>query len=215
MKLRLISILLLFVLSAGILAWLYYAATSSPRRTTESPWSETIADLDACSRRKHVKSLQYDRFAGIAGNENRPGAARLFRAMAFSERLQEQNCAAAIRHLGSSYTPPGKVVVFDGTTDGNLERSIDYERKNFSDRRGAEIRRALEKGNRYVARALIWASANDRRNITLMEYCRRSTAGDSLRFAVCPVCGCLYATQFEDYYCPFCLTDGRRFIRFE
>lgn len=133
MKLRLGLILLLFAASAGILAWMYYAATREPRSPKGSPWAETLADLDACCRRKHVKSVQYDHFAGIAADEERHTAERLFRAMAFSERLQENNCATAILHLGGHYTPPGKIIIFGGTTDGNLERSVAYERQAHAD----------------------------------------------------------------------------------
>ena len=167
MKLRLGLILLLFAASAGILAWMYYAATREPRSPKGSPWAETLADLDACCRRKHVKSVQYDHFAGIAADEERHTAERLFRAMAFSERLQENNCATAILHLGGHYTPPGKIIIFGGTTDGNLERSVAYERQAHAGRSGADIRRAMERGNRYAARILTWASAGDMRNIAL------------------------------------------------
>ena len=170
MKLRLGLILLLFAASAGILAWMYYAATREPRSPKGSPWAETLADLDACCRRKHVKSVQYDHFAGIAADEERHTAERLFRAMAFSERLQENNCATAILHLGGHYTPPGKIIIFGGTTDGNLERSVAYERRN---------------------------------------------APDTGRFAVCPNCGNLYPSEYADWYCPACLTEGKRFVLFE
>lgn len=47
MKLRLGLILLLFAASAGILVWMYYAATREPRSPKGSPWAETLADLDA------------------------------------------------------------------------------------------------------------------------------------------------------------------------
>ena len=144
----------------------------APGRRKAPPWAETLADLDACCRRKHVKSVQYDNFAAIAAGESRPDAERLFRAMAFSERLQEHNCAQAILRLGGSYTPPVRIVLFGGTTDDNLERSIGYERRNLGERHGAEIGRALRKGNRYAARMLIRASAADLRNAALMERCR-------------------------------------------
>ena len=124
MKLRLGLILLLFVASAGILVWLYYAATREPRSPKGSPWAETLADLDACCRRKHVKSVQYDHFADIAADEKRHTAERLFRAMAFSERLQENNCATAILRLGGHYTPPGKIVIFGGTTEGREQAAL-------------------------------------------------------------------------------------------
>ena len=176
MKLRLGLILLLFAASAGILAWMYYAATREPRSPKGSPWAETLADLDACCRRKHVKSVQYDHFAGIAADEER------------------HNCATAILHLGGHYTPPGKIIIFGGTTDGNLERSVAYERQAHAGRSGADIRRAMERGNRYAARILTWASAGDMRNIALLERCRQEgrNAPDTGRFAVCPNCGNLY-----------------------
>ena len=217
MKLRLVLILLLFAASAGILVWLYCAATRTPRVPQASPWSETLADLDACCRRKHVKSVQYDNFAAIAAGESRRDAERLFRAMAFSERLQENNCATAILHLGGHCTPPGKIIIFGGTTDGNLERSVAYERQALGERQGAEIDRAMRKGNRYAARILARAAASDRRNAALMEYCRRIGRHhpDSCRFFVCPECGNLYAAEYRDYYCPFCLTGSERFVRFE
>lgn len=217
MKLRPVLILLLFVVSAGILAWLYYAASREPRRPKRPSWNETIADLDSCCRRKHIKSAQYEHFAGIASDENRREAERLFRAMAFSDRLQEYNCASAILRLGGRYTPPSKVIFFDGTTDSNLERSIDHERQTFRQRHGEDIRRAMACGNRYAARMLTWASAGDLRNIILMEQCLRNAAHgpDDGGFWVCPVCGNLYTSEFQDYYCPFCLTDGDRFVRFD
>ena len=148
MKLRLVLILLLFAASAGILVWLYCAATRTPRVPQASPWSETLADLDACCRRKHVKSVQYDNFAAIAAGESRRDAERLFRAMAFSERLQEHDCAEVIVHLGGSYTPPVRIILFGGTTDDNLERSIACELRSLGERQGAEIDRAMRKGNR-------------------------------------------------------------------
>lgn len=49
--------------------------------------------------------------------------------MAFSARLHEYNCANAIVRLGGRYTPLEKVTVFRGTTDQNLQRSIDFERR--------------------------------------------------------------------------------------
>ena len=161
--------------------------------------------------------MQYDHFADIAADEKRHTAERLFRAMAFSERLQENNCATAILRLGGHYTPPGKIVIFGGTTDGNIERSIAYERQAYAGHGGADIRRAMERGNRYAARMLTWGSAGDMRVIALLEHYRQEdrNAPDTGRFAVCPNCGSLYTSEYVDCYCPACLTDSERFVRFE
>ena len=178
MKLRLGLILLLFAASAGILVWMYYAATREPRSPKGSPWAETLADLDACCRRKHVKSVQYDHFAGIAADEKRHTAERLFRAMAHAERLQEYNCANAIVRLGGRYAPPERVTVFHGTTDDNLRRSIDFARRPPEGLHADDIERALQSGNRYAARVLIWARSGDMRHLALMETCRRRLAAN-------------------------------------
>lgn len=245
MKVRPLLILLLFVVSAGILVWIFFTATLERKAPQHSPWEEILSDLDVCCRKKHIQSAQFDRFAEIADGENRPGAARLFRAMAFSERLHEYNCADVIVRFGGSYTPPANVPVFHGTTDNNLQRSIDYERRVLETQSTDDIDRALSKGNRYAARALIWAKAGNVRNLALMAQHHRTVndtgtrnAGASGRgsipglrgsakpgsnhnaapasgYLVCPVCGNIYAADYCDPYCPHCLTDGRQFIRFE
>lgn len=219
MKLRPLLILLLFVVSTGILVWIYYAATHRRTPAKANPWAETITDLDACCRRKHVKSVQYDRFAEIADNERHAEAARLFRAMAFSARLQENNCATAILRLGGKYAPPVKVLAFHGHTDDNLLRSIAYERNALDELQGRDVGRAMDTGNRYAARMLIWASAEDMKHIVLMEHCRvrhaAQVAGEQLKpcyYLVCPICGNVYETGYCDRFCPYCLTGQAKFI---
>jgi len=89
MKRRPILIFLLFAAAAGTLVWVYLARADTPRPVREPVWTETLGDLEACCRRKHIKATQYDHFAGIADREQRHDIARVFRAMAASERVQE------------------------------------------------------------------------------------------------------------------------------
>ena len=214
MKVRPLLILLLFVVSTGILVWIYFAALRGQRAPHRRQWTETLADLDACCRHKHIKSRQYDHFAETARTEQRPGAEHLFRAMAFSARLQEYNCANAIVRLGGRYTPPEKVTVFRGTTDQNLQRSIDYERRPPDALHTGEIDRALAAGNRYAARVLIWSKAGDVRHRALMaRYIATGETGHETGYRICPVCGNIYAAEYCDPFCPQCLTDGREFVR--
>lgn len=178
MKGRPLLVLLLFAASAVILAGMYYAATREGTTTRQDKWAGVLSDLDACSRRKHVKSAQYDHFAGIARQEREHDAERLFRAMAHAERLQEYNCANAIVRLGGRYAPPEHVTVFRGTTDDNLRRSIDFARRPPEELHADDIERALQSGNRYAARVLIWARSGDMRHLALMETCRRRLAAN-------------------------------------
>ena len=178
MKGRPLLVLLLFAASAVILAGMYYAATREGTTTRQDKWAGVLSDLDACSRRKHVKSAQYDHFAGIARQEREHDAERRFRAMAHAERLQEYNCANAIVRLGGRYAPPEHVTVFRGTTDDNLRRSIDFARRPPEGLHADDIERALQSGNRYAARVLIWARSGDMRHLALMETCRRRLAAN-------------------------------------
>ncbi len=211
MKPRLLLILSLFVVSVGVLVWLYDGKAFLPPRHGRSTWHEILVDLEACGRRKHLKARQYEHFADIAAAENRIGAARLFRAIACSEHLQEENLAAAIRRLGGNYAPPQEIALYGGSTSRNLERCIGVERHRFGKHTDAEIRRAMSRGNRYAARLQIWAAATDLREIILLENLNAIGAEE---FAVCPVCGNLYESQHLDRYCPHCLTSGEEFIRF-
>lgn len=51
----------------------------------------------------------------------------------------------------------------------------------------------------------------------LTAACRQEgrNAPDTGRFAVCPNCGNLYPSEYADWYCPACLTEGKRFVLFE
>lgn len=218
MKLRPFFILLLFVVSAGILVWVYHTTAHTQAEPSKSQWAETISDLSACCRRKHVKSAQYDHFSGIANEERYREATLLFRAMAQSERLQEHNCANAIVRLGGIYLPPSKVVVFRGTTDDNLKRSISYERQSNTDQNGDEIDRAMARNNRYAARVMIWAAAGDLRHLELMEDFHKRLAQKSKEthtYLVCPACGYLFDDAYLNPYCPLCLVASREFIHFK
>ncbi len=136
--------------------------------------------------------------------------------MALSERLQEHNCADAIQQLGGEYLPPEKIVVFRGDTDGNLERSIAYELRTTEECKCGEIDRAIACDNRFAARLLTWSSSVDMRNAAFMHLCRipEETAAN-WEYLVCPRCGNLFISVYCEPYCPFCLTSGRQFVRFE
>ena len=218
MKVRPLLILLLFAVSTGVLAWIYYAATRQheTRTAVDPQYVETLADLDACCRRKHAKSMQYEYFADIAQLERQAHMARLFRAMALSERVHENIYAQAIVRLGGHYQPPVRVVVFRGTTDGNLEHSIAYERQSLDTRCGREIHRAMTAGNRYAAQILARADAGDMQHVVLLERCRAEhhPLDTVCCYAVCPVCGNLIDTDHAPDYCPYCLTERVRFVQF-
>ncbi len=218
MKLRPILLLLFCLGTIAVLGWLYYGVTRPALEFAVSPSEEVLADLADCCRRKHVKAMQYSCYAEIADSEREPRAAELFRAMALSERVQEQHAAALIGKLGGRYRPPQRIMIFRGTTAGNLRRSLANERRSADSLQHSRIDRHVRIGNRLCAEALIWAAAADLRHRMLLEACCEACEkphDEDNRYCVCPRCGNLYETTACDCYCPHCLTDSRRFIRFE
>lgn len=164
MKGRPLLVLLLFAASAVILAGMYYAATREGTTTRQDKWAGVLSDLDACSRRKHVKSAQYDHFAGIAGKSGNTTPNGCSGPWPMPSDFRSTNCANAIVRLGGRYAPPERVTVFHGTTDDNLRRSIDFARRPPGGLHADDIERALQSGNRYAARVLIWARSGDMRH---------------------------------------------------
>lgn len=216
MKLRPLLLLLFCTAAIAVVGWIYYGITRPALRTAMAPSEEVLRDLDDCCRRKHVKAVQYDCYAEIADRERERRAAALFRAMALSERVQEQRAAAVIGRLGGRYRPPRRVMIFRGTTAGNLRRSLASERRGADTLHLRRIDRHVRLGNRLCAEALIWSAAADLRHRMLLERFRLAEEDDTapIRYDVCPRCGNLYESEACDCYCPHCLTDGRRFIRF-
>lgn len=216
MKRQPILIFLLFAAAAGTLVWVYLArrhAAAGPGagldRDTRRPGGLLPAQAHQGDA---IRSLCRNRRPGTA-SRHRPGVPRDGRLGAGAgEQLRRGN-----RTAGRQLPSPGRVSVFVGVTDGNLERSLNYERRSLRERHGTEIDRALRRGNRYAARVLIWASAGDRRHVVMMEWCRSSpgAVGRNDAYLVCPTCGNLYSSRYRDFYCPCCQTDGRRFIRVE
>ncbi len=215
MKLRPLLLLLLFPAILVLVGWLYYGVTRPALQAATDPSEEVLHDLDECCRRKHVKAVQYSYYAEIADSEREARAAALFRAMALSERVQEQHAAAIIGRLGGRYRPPRRIMIFRGTTAGNLRRSLAAERRGADSLHSGRIDRHVRLGNRLCAEALIWCAAADLRHRVVLENCCCDPAhiAASGRYAVCPHCGNLYEAAASDCYCPHCLTDRRRFIR--
>ncbi len=214
MKVRPILILLLFVGAVGVLCWMYYAVTRPAIRLHAPHVKTEVADLDDCCRRNHVQSVQYEHFAQIAEGEALPTVALLFRAMAHSERVQEQHGAFVIEKLGGRYRPPQRIVLFRGTTAGNIARSIDYVIRHSDSLQYRRIDHHLRYGNRMVARALIWSAAVDLNHRMLLEAHRDRHALVSTHYLVCPRCGHVATTSAYAPFCPFCLTDSRHFVHF-
>lgn len=183
------------------------------RRRDDGRWKRGIEYLNECSAAAHVQSVRYDSYADKAREDGRPATARLFSALAQSERVHERICAHASRLFNGEYEPPIVMVRVKTPTSANIEKSLSYERRRLDASAGMAARHAIEAGNRYVARLMIWLDGSNRRHVELLERARDGIiAGEG--YEVCPNCGNMYERRNRDAYCPFCLTNSSEFTVF-
>ena len=214
MKARPILLLLFLAGLIGLLSWSYYAVTRPAIDHHRATMQHFVEDLEACCSRKHIRAAQHELYATVAREEAQEGARRLFRAIAEAERAQELYCAEAIGKLGGEYQPPRQVILLRGSTLDNLQQSALAEDSTTLTEAHHRICHHLTSGSRLVAQALIWVAAAEGRE--RQQALRLLSAGSPIEvvYLVCPRCGNLYRAGEEDLFCPHCLSDSHRFIRF-
>ncbi len=176
-------------------------------------WPRSLESLTAAAHITRDNAENFESAARQAAAEERPGAERLLRALAHAERIQETGYVRAIRRMGGSYAPPEQVLVKVRSTRRNMERILAHLQE--SRLQGYQtIDDVLKEGNRYVARLLIRNAAATNRCMHAVERYMRQGERAASAYWVCPQCGYLCDDGHRDPYCPQCLTDGRRFLRF-
>lgn len=211
-------VIMIFCLLAGTaLLVTIYTRSQLAGQALESEWESTIEDLYDNSAAAHIQGQRYNSYADQAAREANTSSERLFRALAHSELIHEQMCAKAAQLFGGEYTAPANSIDNSTTTDENIKRSISSARTRHNLTQGSAATRAIENGNRYVARILIWIDGSNRRHIELLEQADRKGSeftNYSTGYLVCPKCGNTYHTASYDTYCPFCQTHYSDFKKF-
>ncbi len=185
---------------------------------------QSIIALDESNQIRSIKSRQYDHYAKLAAQSEHKAIATLFSALAHSERVISNNCTQAIELLGSKHSPPVNQELFMGSPIENIKKSISAERLFSTSHNSSLTAKAIDEGNRYAARILIWANGCDMSHIRLLEnyltllnqeYIPHiSVAIDKLAYIVCPTCGNIYTDSSNIDYCHICLTHNGDFLLF-
>ena len=213
MKLRNILIMIFCFFAGAALLVTLHLRSKIAGRSLESEWEATLDDLYDSSSSAHIQSLRYNSYASQAAAEGDLSREQLFLALAHSEHIHEQMCARAAQLFGGNYVAPYGGADISTSTDENLKRSITTAISRHHLSQGAAATRAIDSGNRYVARILIWIDGSNRRHIELLEQADNSPTTNA-GYLVCPKCGNTYHTDSYDIYCPFCQTHYTDFKRF-
>jgi len=148
--------------------------------------------------------LRYQAFAEKADKEGFPGAAGLFRALAFSEGVHADNHARALETLGGRAVQ--SVLVYRvAETRANLKESLKVEKSESGTIYPAYLRQAAVDGNAQAVKSLEGAMASEGGHARLLTKVLRR-AGEwktKLVILVCKACG--YTTDdLSVKACPYC-----------
>ena len=193
----------------------YIDSRMRPQHNEEHLWHDTLQRLNELARQQHHQSVRYQQYAIHAQQAQEPQAATLFRAMAFGEEVKCEKCKDAIGALGGVFDPPIEATTTITSVEEHIHKAID-EKQAYHDTKVREgIARAIEEGNRFVARMLTWCDASDLKMILLLQQVSSEGVQGEVCYWVCPNCGNIECEQLRTCYCPHCMTYGEEFLIFE
>ena len=210
--------LLAFVVGALALMAVYIEGRVSPPEQGEKLWHETLDELSDLARMKHRQSRRYIQYATLAEQEGLQSEAILLRAIAKADAIQCENCIKAIESLGGIYYTPTTAESKMQDTHHHLQLILNEKSRYHNEHMYRIITRALDEGNRYIARMLTWCDASDIGQIIILKnYLECPKAHDTLavQYSVCPECGMLSSDGLSPYHCGHCMTSQQEFLIFK
>ncbi len=199
----------------------YIMSIAGPTKLAADKWGYTAGNLDDISRTKDEGSRLAARYAEIATQEQQHDIARLLRAIATAEAIQCEKCRKAARAFDKSdYNDKHQRQILSpkGSSHANILHIIDRKADYHTSFLAPYTHRAMQQGNRYVARLMVWCSASDISQIRLLQ---RAIINLDVRptteyiYYVCPTCSNVSDNEFTCHLCPNCMTSKEEFIIFD
>lgn len=216
MKLIKIPFIIAFALAAIAIGASYIFSLRSEAEPTEYLWYESLQGLHELCRAKHRQSHLYGEYARHAERDSLPVQAALLRALAFADGVQCANCRKAIESLGGRFHTP--VVQTSTLQDTPTHLHLALQAKSAVREGIAQrcLHRAVEEGNRYIARLLTWCDASDIAQIVILQHVIEACDSEpTAPYQVCPTCGAISNSDLHTAYCPHCMTDRQEFHTFK
>lgn len=213
-----IPFIIAFALAAMAIGASYLFSLRLEAEPTEYLWHESLQGLNELCRAKYRQSRIYDEYARQAERDSLPSQAALLRALAFADGVQCANCRKAIESLGGRFHTPVMQASQLHDTPTHLHMALQAKsavRKGLAEQC---LHRAIEEGNRYIARLLTWCDASDIEQIIILQReidSQPETAASPAPYRVCPTCGAISNSDLHTAYCPHCMTLGEEFHTFK
>ncbi len=178
----------------------------------------TAANLRGAFGGESMAYMRYVLWANHAEKDEKPEIARLFRAIAESEKVHADN------HFEEMGDHPGEELVASmavfglGSTSDNLQGGIDGEVFEVEEMYPAFLAVAKKQNEEGAIEAFEYALASEKAHIDLFEKAKEAAdKGEDVdmdKIGVCDVCGYTIEGEIPDY-CPVCGHSRNHFISFE
>lgn len=163
----------------------------------------TEANLNTAYAGESMAHMRYSIYADVADSEGKPNIARLFRSIAFAERVHATN---HYRELGS----------IKGSVD-NIQVCIDGETYEVEDMYPAYRAVAELQGEKGAYRSTDWAWRAEQIHAAMYKRAKQvAEEGQDLQLGpmfICEVCGHTVEGEAPDR-CPICQAPKERFRKF-
>ena len=208
--------------TAGLTALIvaYLLSLRFPAEPTDYLWYDSLQQLGELGRAKYRQSHRYGEYAQRAEHDSLHHLATLFRAMAYADNVQCDNCRKAIESLGGRFHAPILLPSERQHPHEHLRTALNEKYEIHNGPTAPCIHRAIEEGNRYVARLITWCDASDIKQILIMQremenIDYHAAQAHRAEYRVCPTCGAISDEELHSCYCPHCMTDSEAFILFK
>lgn len=159
--------------------------------------SKTLENLKSAFAGESQANRKYLAFAHKADQENKPYAARVFRAAAEAETIH------AHAHL--------RVMDGIGSTEDNLKEAIDGETYEFSEMYPPMMAEAEKEGEKSALRSMTLANETEKVHAELFKKALADPGKTPPKIYLCKVCGHLHEENAPEV-CPVCGSKGHVYV---
>ncbi len=163
--------------------------------------------------------MRYTLFADKADREGFPNVARLFKAIAYAEKVHAGNHYNALSELKGDLKVVAGATFGPGSTSKNLELAIMGEDYEVNEMYPAYLSLAELQGEKRAANSFKWALEAEKIHVELYRRAKDYVdRGEDFpiegKVWVCPVCGHTYIGTEPPDRCPVCGAPKDRYVGF-
>lgn len=219
MKLINIPFIIAFVIATLALGMAYVSGIRRDAEPQEYLWYDALQELNELGRAKYRQSQRYNDYAHRAELDSLPSQAALFRALAYADNVQCENCRKAIESLGGRFHTPVVATTALHDIPTHLNHALEAKHSLHGKLTVQCLHRAIGDGNRYIARIITWCDASDIAQIAILQSTLEALSSrgsyEVPPYRVCPTCGAISNAELFTDYCPLCMTAVGEFRTFK